>query len=622
MHYIPYNSRKDYHKTPFGAVAAGSETTFRVILPRAFDVRRVWLAVRYDTDGEHCLYPLERERLQGDSEEWWRGVYTPEETGLAFYHFAFETPCEHRYIYHAGGGLGKITDSRDDWQLTVYSPGFKTPDWLKGGVIYQIFPDRFCRSGRPKAAVSDDRILRADWGGEPMWEPDERGNINRYDYFGGDLAGIAEKLSHLAALGVTCVYLTPIFEAHSNHRYDTADYCKIDPLLGDEDDFRALCALAGEKGIRIILDGVFSHTGADSVYFNKNKRYPANGAYNSKQSPYYAWYKFNRWPDSYTSWWGIEILPEINEDNPGFIEFITGENGVAKKWLEAGAGGWRLDVADELPDKFLEAFRKAVKSVKEDAYILGEVWEDASNKYSYGSRRRYLQGSQVDSVMNYPFSNALLAFIQNGSAETFLEKVLTILENYPPEALHTLMNHIGTHDTVRALSLLGGAPPADNRPDTRALAKLTPPQRSTGLTLMKLISAVQFTLPGIPGIYYGDEAGLEGGRDPFNRGCYPWGTEDQGLLAHYQTLGAIRKNCPALTDGNFETVHAADGCLAFTRTGRGNAVLTVANRGDHETTLCLDEKWNGAAVLLGGGQVCGGTLRVQALEALILSLRL
>ena len=619
MHYIPYNSRMGYHKSPFGAVPAGSEVFFRIILPIAFCVRSARLVVQKDSTGKSECIALKWECREGTNECWWSGRYTPCEAGLLFYHFEYETPDGWAFIYHAGNGLGKITTDCANWQLSVYTPSYTTPDWLKGGVIYQIFPDRFFAGGTQKSNVPPDRTLRRDWGAPPQWEPDAHGNISHYDFFGGDLAGIAQKLPMLADLGVTCIYLNPIFEAHSNPRYDTADYLKIDPLLGDENDFIALCAQALESGIRILLDGVFSHTGADSVYFNKNRRYPLNGAYNTTASPYYPWYKFNHWPRDYTSWWGIDILPEINEDEPGFIEFITGENGVARKWLRAGASGWRLDVADELPDKFLQAFRTAVKAENPDAFILGEVWEDASNKCSYGKRRPYLNGAQLDSVMNYPFSSALLAYMQNGQTNGLIDKVLGILENYPPPAIHTLMNHIGTHDTLRAITLLAGEAPGESQQNNRAMPKLDAMQRKRGLKLMKLISAVQFTLPGVPCIYYGDEAGLEGGRDPYNRGCYPWGNEDPELLAHYKLLGTVRKNCPALIDGNFETVATHNGCLVFTRNARGNSVLTAANRTDAAIDLPLDEKWSRATVLLGHQPVGGKSINIPANEAVILS---
>ncbi|HZK38551.1 MAG TPA: glycoside hydrolase family 13 protein [Clostridia bacterium] len=621
MHYIPYNSRKGYHKSPFGAVAAGSAIAFSVILPLDFHARCVRLVVNHDMTGQRECVALEWDRHEGPCESWWSGCYTPREPGLLFYHFEYETPHGCECIYHAGKGIGKIAKNGASWQLSVYSPAFTTSDWLKGGVIYQIFPDRFFNSDLPKSNVPLDRILRKDWGAPPQWEPDAHGNINSYDFFGGDLRGIAQKLPLLVELGVTCVYLNPIFEAHSNHRYDTADYLKIDPLLGNEDDFKSLCALARESGIRVILDGVFSHTGADSIYFNNNRRYPLEGAANTMDSPYYPWYKFNHWPDDYAAWWGIDMLPEINEDEPGFIQFITGKDGVARKWLAAGASGWRLDVADELPDAFLEAFRSAVKAEDPHAFILGEVWEDASNKCSYGKRRPYLHGKQLDSVMNYPFSTALMAYIQNGQAQVLKDTVVDILENYPPPAIHTLMNHIGTHDTVRAITQLAGADLDDKTNNGRAMLKLDAKQRKKGLALMKLISAVQFTLPGVPCIYYGDEAGLEGGRDPYNRGCYPWGNEDPDLVDHYKLLGAIRKKCPAFIDGDFKPIASRGGCLAFERNARHNSVLTIANRAEHEIEFALNKKWSRADVLLGQQAVDGCHIKIQANEAVILSIQ-
>ncbi len=619
MHYIPYNSRKGYHKNPFGAVSAGSSVLFRIVLPRDFHVSAVWLTVSNTASGKSECLSLVWECLQGDGEEWWSVHFSPAEPGLFMYHFEYGTPAGRSCICHAGNGLGKISETGEDWQLTVYCPDFNTPDWLKGGVIYQIFPDRFFSYSTEKTGIPDDRILRSDWGGEPMWAPDAKGNINRYDFFGGDLKGITQKLSYLAALHVTCIYLNPIFEAHSNHRYDTADYMKLDPLLGTEKDFNELCSLALENGIRIVLDGVFSHTGADSLYFNKNRRYPLQGAYNSQQSPYYRWYSFRCWPDDYKSWWGINILPEINENDPDFTAFINGENGVARKWLKAGASGWRLDVADELPDGFLDEFRKAVKSENPDAYILGEVWEDASNKCSYGSRRRYLNGIQLDSVMNYPIADALFEFVRSSCAERFMETQMNLLENYPPQVINTLMNHIGTHDTMRALTRFSYEENNPKNINTRAVAALTRKQRKKSLLLMKLISAVQFTLPGVPSIFYGDEAGMEGGRDPFNRGCYPWGSEDKNLLSHFKLLGNIRKDCPALIDGTFEPVSAENSCLAFSRTGRGNAVLTVANRSETDIVFRLNKKWSHSKVLLGNETIAGGNIKVAACSAVILS---
>lgn len=616
MHYIPFNSRKLYHKDPFGAVARGTDIVFRVVLPRKLKTRALDLVVEHENSEPAVTVPMRWECNQSQDEEWWRASFTPTETGLFFYRFRLDAVSGHKAITNAGDALGRLSAIGERWQLTVYDPAFTTPDWLKGGVFYQIFPDRFFASGSPKTRVPDDRLLRDDRDNPPLWETDSHGQIRQYDYFSGDLNGITEKVPFLAELGVTCLYLNPIFEAHSNHRYDTADYLAIDPLLGNEDDFRALCSEAHNYGIRVVLDGVFSHTGADSRYFNRKGRYEETGAYNSKQSRYYDWYTFHRWPDEYKAWWGIAILPELREDHPDFLDFITGPDGVAQKWLRCGASGWRLDVADELPDVFLDAFRRAVKNEQPDALILGEVWEDATTKVSYGQRRRYLTGAQLDSVMNYPFANALIDFVLDADGWKFVNRVMTILEHYPREAIAVLMNHIGTHDTVRVLTKLGlgdSHPPSENR----RLPALNKTQRRRAIGLLKMLSMAQFTLPGVPCIYYGDEVGLEGGHDPFNRGYYPWNHIDEDLLAHYTALGKLRKDAPCLRDGDFEPVFVRDGCVAYTRTGGGEVLLTAVNAGGHEALIPPDVLGQGPEVVTGQAVIDTQGLHVKPLHGVI-----
>ena len=613
MFYIPYNSRKDYHKTPFGAVGVGEAVTFRVILPREFGCRGVRLAVHADGGDAVCADGV-WERMEGDGEEWWRIVWTPQKTGLYWYSFIYDTDFGSMRICHAENGIGRIVRDGGEWQLTVYDPQVQSPQWIKGGILYQIFPDRFRASGEAKANVPAARVLRDDWGGEPMWEPDALGRIRKYDFFGGDLAGIREKLPYLQSLGVSCIYLNPIFEAASNHRYDTADYEAIDPLLGTADDLRALCDDAHARGMRIILDGVFSHTGDDSRYFNKYGHYPDTGAFQSKNSPYYPWYKFRTWPQSYECWWGIDILPEIREENADYCAYITN---MARAWLRIGVDGWRLDVADELPDSFLDAFYAAVKAEKPDSYVIGEVWEDASSKISYGTRRRYLLGGQMDSVMNYPFADAVLRFMQTGSAERFMDAVLTVLENYPPQSIHALMNHIGTHDTARVLTRLVGSD--YTRAAWRAgSGRLSGEQRAKALALLRAAAVLQYTLPGVPCVYYGDEAGMEGGEDPFNRGCYPWGREDVSLLEHYRALGALRRGAACFADGDFVPVSATLGCVAFARVRGESCALTIVNRNDHPIDYYLPAQWRHLRLALGGSRPNDATVRLDACGAVIL----
>ena len=611
----PFCSRDSRYKAPFGALPAGDPLTLRLFLEETADrpVESACLELRPDGQKEPDLLPMSPGE-KGEGGRWW-GLVTTLATGLYWYRFSYLDREGAHPVTRFDGGWGGCSDAGQEWQLTVYDKDYSTPAWLSGGVMYQIFPDRFRASGKPHPHP-DDRCIRSDWGGLPAFRMDGSPCRLNNDYFGGDLKGIEEKLPYLKELGVTCLYLNPIFEAHSNHRYNTADYTAIDPGLGDTEDFRSLCRAAEEMGVRVILDGVFSHTGDDSRYFNRQGRYPGQGAYNSQQSPFYSWFKFGRWPDKYSSWWGIDTLPETQEDNEGFSDFITGPDGVLRHWLRLGASGWRLDVADELPDGFLDKVRGAVKAERADGLVLGEVWEDASNKISYGARRRFLQGAQLDSVMNYPFRDAILAFLTGGDAWRLMETVMTLLENYPEPAVRTLMNHIGTHDTPRILTVLGGESMAGRDRDWQSRQSMTAEQREKGLRFLRLAALLQFTLPGVPCIYYGDETGMEGYADPFNRGCFPWDSlpdEAAGsapadgslpaeghILSFYKALSHIRLATPALDGGQFIPVYAGTGHNAYNREKGDSRILVAVNRWcDPEPVELPDPAWEKARVLAG-----------------------
>ena len=597
-----FDSRNLTYRAPFGAVAVGTEVLFRICLPRNWGCHGATLLMQQDgrPDGRSGMFWA---GMCGEEHEWWDVRFTPTEPALYFYGFQVELALGTGWLVRRSDGKAEYSYVRQEprWQLTAYEAEFTTPDWLVGGIMYQIFPDRFAASGREKAEVPADRVMHARWDEEVVWQPDEQGRVRNNDYFGGDLAGITEKLDYLASLGVTCLYLNPIFEAHSNHRYDTADYSRVDPLLGAGEDLRELTEQAARRHIWVLLDGVFSHTGADSVYFNRERRYPAEGAYNSLSSPYRSWYRFGQWPREYGSWWGFDTLPEVNELDPSFLEYITGENGILQQWLVAGIGGWRLDVADELPDGFLDALRRRVKAVNPDALVMGEVWEDASNKESYGHRRRYLLGRQLDSVMNYPFRQAILRFLLEGGRSHFFDPVLSIVEHYPPQVLRLLMNHIGTHDTERALTLLGGEPSRGRGRSWQAAQRLSAEERALAVRRLKLATLLQFALPGVPCIYYGDEAGMEGYQDPFNRRTYPWGREDPELLSWYQTLGDCRRRLPVLAEGGFHPLSSGEDVVAFVRGEGSGALLCAVNRAEAEHTLLLPPEWAESRVLCGVG---------------------
>lgn len=605
-----FNSRDLQYRAPFGAVAERTAVTLRVCMPRDWGCSAVCLSVmRDDLPAEEisCRW----EGMCGDSHEWWTVTYTPTEAGLYWYAFHLEVAMGSGWLIRQADGTAAYSPNVDGprWQLTCYEAGFATPDWLAGGVLYQIFPDRFAKSGEAKVGVPTDRVMHGGWDEAPEWHPDAQGRVRNNDFFGGDLKGIEGKLDYLKSLGVTCIYLNPVFESHSNHRYDTADYSRIDPLLGNEEDLRSLTAAAKERGIRILLDGVFSHTGADSIYFNRERRYAGDGAYNSMHSPYAGWYHFTRWPNEYGSWWGFDTLPEVDELSPDFMQYINGDGGIVARWLEAGVSGWRLDVADELPDGFLDALRARVKATDPDAIVLGEVWEDASNKESYGHRRRYLLGKQLDSVMNYPFRDAILGFLLGGRAEEFTRIVWDVVENYPPQTLRLLMNHIGTHDTERAVTVLGGEPSYGRGRSWQAAQRMNDKQRAVGLRRLQLAGLLQFALPGVPCIYYGDEAGLDGYRDPFNRGTYPWGREDVALVEWYRTLGAARAAATELAEGAFVPVDTGwDEVVCFLRRQGDRALLCAVNRGTEERQMFLPPDFGGGRVCVGDGKIVGHTL--------------
>ncbi len=553
---IKFNSRDAFYKNPFGAVEIEKDITLRLLVSRrisAFDVNAV-----FESDGIKFSIPLQFEDTDGAYEAY-SVTFDINSEGLYFYWFEIRSTSGKTHKI----GENNLSNPFDEnsfspWKLTVYINSFTATECYEGANIYQIFPDRFCKAGVPDASKHSNL---KQWGETPNHIRNTDGTLNTTDFFGGNFKGIESKLEYLHDLGIDVIYLNPIFESASNHRYDTGDYEKPDSMLGTVDDFQALCKKANDYGIRIILDGVFSHTGADSKYFNKYGNYSDIGAYQSKKSAYYPWFRFRHWRDDYECWWDVKILPNTNETESSFLEFITGENGIARKWLRYGAAGWRLDVADELPDKFLEKFRSSVKAEKKDALIIGEVWENAADKISYGQRRKYLHGKQIDSVMNYVFRNAVIDFIQNRSAKLFCERVLEICEDYPSPVLNVLMNFLGTHDTERIKTVLG-----DEKPVCLAYAVLA-------------------FLPGLPTIYYGDETGMDGGKDPLNRMCFPWGNENNVLITFFAKINKIRHSINCLKDGRFVPLWAENGLLIFARVSNGEKCVFAVNTDNNPKIL-------------------------------------
>lgn len=563
---LRYQSRDIKYKKPFGAVAA--QTAIAFLVESTAEIKRCKMYVRREScsKGEEELQWLvigvdqgltgvEKEQIRT-----WSFSFTPDREGLYFYHFIGEQDAVD------GTGARSMLEWTEEYQLTVYKKEYETPDWLKKGLMYQVFPDRFCRSAEYEAPVIKNKTysIHENWGELPVQGPDDNGIVWNNDFFGGNLKGIQEKLPYLEELGVTVLYLNPIFEAFSNHRYDTANYMKIDPLLGTDEDLRNLCLEAKKRGIRVILDGVFNHTGSHSIYFNKDEAYDTMGAYQGEKSRYYKWYQFKEYPDDYESWWGITTLPSVNEDEPTYLDYILrNEDSVVKHWLNYGISGYRLDVADELPDEFLDEIRKQVKGVDPDACVLGEVWEDASNKIAYEQRRRYFQGDQLDSVMNYPLKDELIAFLlKHGDGKHFMEEICRLWENYPPQAFYALMNLLGTHDTVRIYTvMLNGS---DNN-------------RELGRQRLLLALPVWAFMPGIPCIYYGDELGMEGERDPMNRQCFPKNAPDEDVAHFYRRLLSFYHRVMGDEIMDFQPGDCGDGYISFFREGNNKKIYVFIN---------------------------------------------
>ncbi|AEG60811.1 glycoside hydrolase family 13 protein [Desulforamulus ruminis] len=568
---ILHDTHNHFFRSPFGAVPCAEEVNLRVEVYASTPPDSVTLRL-WKMHGEEKV-AMELEEQTREKFIYRAQILTPDTPGLLWYYFIVR---HHERDYYYGnnhrdlGGVGQVwSHEPPSFQITVHAPNASTPDWFKESVMYQIFVDRFYNGSGEVLNLKQHCIVYPNWEAVPAYGKDpETGKTVCYDIFGGNLPGVMAKLPYLKELGINVIYFNPVFEASSNHKYDTGDYKQIDPMFGDNRIFQELCQKAGEMGIRIILDGVFSHTGSDSVYFNKEGRYPGLGAYQSKESPYYSWYRFFNYPDSYDCWWNIDTLPNVNELDPAYQNFIIdGEDSVLKHWMKLGASGWRLDVVDELPEEFVKKFYRTMKSVNPQSVLIGEVWEDASRKVSYGALREYLLGSELDSVMNYPFRKIWLDFLLGhaDARETHLA-LMNLYENYPLQYFYSTMNLLGTHDVTRVLTLLSGAPSEETltKEEQRAY-RFTREQTELGIARLKLLSLIQMTFPGVPCIYYGDEAGMHGYGDPLNRATYPWGKENKELLEWYRKLIALRHRFPVLKTGRWISLQTQGRVYGYVR---------------------------------------------------------
>lgn len=493
------------------------------------------------------------------------------------------------------------------WTVTVYEKDYHVPEWAKGKIMYQIFPDRFYRSKEYMPKLIKGRISKK-WGEMPNWKPYKDQGVLNNDYFMGNLKGIEEKLDYLEELGVEILYINPIWMSQSNHRYDTADYENVDIYLGNNEHLKSLCDKAHNHGISVIIDAVFNHTGNDSLYFNEFNTYDTIGAFQGQKSSYYNWFKKDG-NGNFQYWWGFKNLPVCDSNNPNWQNFIYGQDGVIDKWFAMGIDGIRLDVADELTDEFIENIRVAVKRNKPDGFIIGEVWENAITKEGYGKQRTYLLGNGLDSVMNYPFTNAILKFVRFGKYECFVETLNEILTYYPKEVVFSLMNSLSTHDITRAMTTLVGDGIQKNDyswvwdvPYSRkwqfAHQKLNKEKYEKAKKMMKIATAIQYFLPGNPCIYYGDEIGMYGYRDPFNRLCFTWENIDEDLHSFFVELGKIRKQFTFLKEANTRIIEANENILSFERYDKKQGILVVVNRTENSIKINVPQAYNNSKNVL------------------------
>ncbi len=574
---ILFDSKQLIHKDPFGTLVPNQSCTLRIHIPASVQASRVECVMQHPGGAEAFTLPLEYQMKKG-AYDIFGTRFSLKEPGLFFYYFRIANRQDTFRLFKQGDETN--IETGDLWQVSCVPADHTVPDWAMGATMYQIFPDRFHKAGKPDLTGKlQPYTLHENWNEEVHWQPEADGRILNNDFYGGNFRGIMAKLDHLASLGVTVLYLNPISKSFSSHRYDTGDYKTPDPMLGTMAEFKELCNAVHARGMRLILDGVYSHTGSDSLYFNKNGNFPGKGAYQSEESPYYSWYTFYHHPDSYHSWWDFDTLPTVKKMDPGFVEYIiTGEDSVVAHWLRAGCDGFRLDVADELPGEFLTLLKKRVREIKPDALVIGEVWEDASSKIAYGQHRRYFLDGQLDSVMNYPLRTAIINFLRDrDDGYGLYQTVMTLKENYPHCVFMANMNCLGTHDSPRILTAL--MDDFDGSREEKARRRLSLQQRSIAQERLLMASFLQFMLPGMPSLYYGDEAGMEGYRDPFNRRPYPWGQEDPELMAHHRHLGQLRKNNPALRLGDISFSVACDQRLAFSRSLDGKRFRIYVNRG-------------------------------------------
>ncbi len=600
------------------AFLAGGRLCYAFLFPRALGVRSAAFTVSSESGEELCSFRPVFETLMGECDLYTLDLDT-ESLGVGLYFCRLRLNTAFGEVYAYGGNELRFAKAQGDipavFQLTLSRFAHKEPSWILGGTIYHVFVDRFFRGGN--APPARGTFINPDWeNGIPQFPPYPGAPLANNMFFGGDLDGVTEKLSYIASLGTRAIYLSPIFRAASNHKYDTGDYAEVDAAFGGERALRRLVGEAEKYGIRIVLDGVFNHTGADSVYFNRYGNYDSTGAYQSPDSPYADWYTFTEFPDKYEAWWGIEILPRLNLRTPSSREYFVGKEGIVSKYASLGIGGMRLDVADELESDFIAAIKNRLCEKREDAILYGEVWEDASNKIAYSRRCRYYLGEELDGVMNYPLRTGILRYLREKDPGALAYYFGEVLPNMPKRAADAAMNLLGTHDTLRVLTALGGESPEGKSNETLSTLRMSAADRERALALLKLAYLIAATVPGVPSVYYGDEVGVEGYSDPFNRTPFPWHRMDEALLAHYRMMARVREDA-LYSDGEMRLLRLSRELLVFSRENGEYAALTLCNNGDTPLTLSLPAD----AQALTDTALDGGRLTLLPCEGAVIKLK-
>lgn len=573
-----------YDKVPTGAAVKGSAIRFEVRIEKSYalSLKNVYLII--DQDGNGVDKKIAMKKVSSTS-QYARYITTHkfEKKGVFFYYFAIEEKNK-TYFLQQGDALNAVgCDKVENMFLQLITEEQPKAPSFYGGIMYQIFVDRFC-SVNPDKNAYKGKILRKDWGGAVNSYLGNAEILNN-EFFGGNFKGIISKLNYLQDLGVTTLYLSPICKANSNHKYDIGDYLTIAEEFGGEEDFKLLVSKAKEKGIGIIIDGVFNHTGSDSVYFNKNGNYDSIGAYQGVNSPYYDWYKFTQFPDVYDCWWGVKIMPQIKKDSKSFQDFICDK--VLPKYQDLGVQGFRFDVIDELSADFVDRIADTLRARNPETVLIGEVWEDASIKTAYNEQKRYFEDAKLNSVMNYPVKDAIINYCLNGDSGSLAYNLRIIKDHYPMQVQNCLMNILGTHDTMRILSVLSLGRNSRESSYRKLNTEISSEQLKQGINRLKIASLLQFTVMGVPCVYYGDEVGLTGDGDPFNRRCFPWDNVNLEILDWYKSLGRIRKN-KAFINGDLNILYNANGVIVYERINTTNRVLILINNGSYPFEATID----------------------------------